>query len=122
MAVFETVHERGVAVLVVEGKLGLESLRRFEEHLAALLETVDGADPLAPDACVVDLAACPYMSSRTFPPLLKATEALAARGGRLFVATNPGLSEILSILRLDRRLGLYPSRRDCLLAASELGG
>jgi anti-anti-sigma factor len=107
MAFFETKLKDEVPVLVVQGKLGLETLVRLEKELDALCQHQS-------PGLVLDLMACPYMCSRTFPPLLRVTEALAAEGRRLVIVCGKELLEILQILRLDQRLHLHSRRSVCL--------
>lgn len=111
------VWEGTVPILQVAGKLGMESLDRLEKSLGELRTCEIQTTGVLPQVVVVDLVDCPYMSSRSFPPLLRITEALTEQGRRLMVAVNPGLAEILAILRLDQRLELHPSRSACMTAA-----
>jgi anti-anti-sigma factor len=113
MATIRLIKDAGVPVLLVEGKLGLESLTRFEAGLQELIRE--------PGKCLIlDLMDCPYMSSRTFPPLLHAREELEASRRHLLIACSQGLLEILQILRLDQKLRLHATRVECLDIARTL--
>lgn len=116
MASFKMVWEGTVPVLQVTGKLGIDN-QSLESSLAELSSCEIEETGVRPQTVIVDLSDCPYMSSRSFPPLLRTTEALAEAGRKLLVVVNPGLSEILAILRLDQRLELHPSRTACLALA-----
>lgn len=113
MATFRHLQDEDVPVLVVDGKLGLESLPQFQVALRALVEY--------PDKCLIlDLMQCPYMSSTTFPPLLHTREDLDAASRHLLIACSEGLLEILQILRLDQKLRLHATRVECLDIARTL--
>lgn len=112
------VWEGNVPILQVAGKLGMESQDLLEKSLADLAACEIEDTGVRPAVVIMDLSDCPYMSSRTFPPLLRITEELSGQGRRFLVAVNAGLAEILGILRLDQRLALHPSRDACLAAAS----
>jgi anti-anti-sigma regulatory factor len=114
MASFKIVWEGTVPVLQVAGKLGLDSQERLEKSLSELATCEIEDTGVVPEVMIVDLTDCPYMSSRSFPPLLRATETLASEGRKLMVVVNSGLAEILGILRLDQRLDLHASRSACL--------
>lgn len=115
MASFQLKWVGTVPILDVAGKLGIDN-QALDKGLAQLLTAEIEDTGVLPETVILDLSDCPYMSSRSFPPLLRATEDLAEVGRQLLVAVNPGLAEILGILRLDQRLALHPTRDACLAA------
>lgn len=110
MALFNHMDKEGVPVLEVQGKLGMDALPRFQAELDQLCSRPE-------PTLVLDLMECPYMCSRTFPPLLHVSERLESENRQLLIACGPDLLEILEILRLDQRLNLHTKRASCLAAA-----
>lgn len=98
-------------VLVVWGKLGIESHAKLEAKL-------DQLDASKAPALFVDLQQCPYLSSRIFPVLLKLQAKLEGEGRNLGLILTDELFEIFRITRLDRRLDLFLSREKAFRAFS----
>jgi anti-anti-sigma factor len=107
---FERVEEAGVAILTVNGPVGLDLFEDFRQQLEGLIEGCRGA-------AVLDLEACNFLASRVFPLIVKADEVLKGDEKRLLLACNSDLRRILEVLHLDKYLELHASRSRCLEAA-----
>ena len=104
---------QGVPLLVVDGKLSLEELDGFEEGVDQLVRA-------GGKSSIIDLTACPYMTSRSFPLLMSCEQRLNDDNRRLYVACGDGLLAILKVLKLDRKLNLYTTVTQCVDAAEAL--
>lgn len=104
---YEILEDGEVPVLVIDGELGQGEVRPFDAKLDELAARSAGAR-------VVDLTACPFITSLTVPCLLRAADVAREAGGRLWIAAGEGLVTVLRVLRLETRLNLFESRELCL--------
>jgi anti-anti-sigma regulatory factor len=114
-AQFKRLEEDGFPVLEVKGRIGSGDVALFEASLLDLgRHTTDGS--------VLDLVACPYLTSQAFPLILRASKDASTKARSLFVSVGREVQELLRVLRLDRQLALHPSRHEAILAARAFRG
>lgn len=109
-AVLNQLDEDGIPVIEVKGRLSLDDLDPFQDLL-------DSLNRGTARAYVVDLLDCPFLASRVFPALLRASQTMEAANRTLYIACPDDLYRILEVLRLTEHLAVKPTREDCLEAA-----
>lgn len=107
---FERAEEAGIAILAVDGPVGLDLFEDFRERLEELIDACESR-------AVLDLESCNFLASRVFPLIVKADEVLKGSEKRLLLACNQDLRRILEVLHLDKYLELHPTRSRCLEVA-----
>lgn len=99
---------RAVTVVVPKGDLDTASTAQMRQALAELINA--GKSRL-----VVDLRHVGYMDSAGLGELVTAMKRARKAGGDLrLCGPNADISRILEMTRLDRQMGLYPTRQGAL--------
>jgi anti-anti-sigma factor len=100
--------ENGIPVLVLSGRLNQASADTLH---AAAMEIVAGEDDSK--ALIVDMGRVDFIASVGIRSLIRPSQALAMRGGKLAVANlNPQISEFFKLTGLDQMFRVYETVQD----------
>jgi anti-sigma B factor antagonist len=109
----EVQEHAALPILAVRGEIDVYTAPLFKQAVQKLL--TEGTRHL-----IIDMQGVTYMDSSGFGTLLGATKRLRPEGGALhLVGTNPTVSRMLHLTRLDTVLALHPTMEDALGAAQE---
>ena len=99
--------ENGVPVLVLSGRLNQASADSL--HAAAMEVAGDETSK----ALIVDMGGIDFIASVGIRSLIRPSQALSMRGGKLAVANlNPQISEFFKLTGLDQMFRVYESVQD----------
>jgi anti-sigma B factor antagonist len=99
--------ENGIPVLVLSGRLNQASADTL--HAAAM--EIAGEDDSK--ALIVDMGGVDFIASVGIRSLIRPSQALAMRGGKLAVANlNPQISEFFKLTGLDQMFRVYETVQD----------
>ncbi len=105
--------ENGIAVLVLSGRLNQTSADTL--HAAAMEIAGDENHR----ALIVDMGGVDFIASVGIRSLIRPSQALSMRGGKLAVANlNPQISEFFKLTGLDQMFRVYESVADAAVDVS----
>ena len=100
-------YENGIPVLVLSGRLN--QARADSLHSAAM----DFAGDNDCKALIIDMGGVDFIASVGIRSLIRPSQALAMRGGKLAVANlNPQISEFFKLTGLDQMFRVYETVQD----------
>lgn len=101
-----TRHEGGIPVLVLSGRLNQATADAL--HSAAM-EAADEAEK----ALIVDMGAVDFIASVGIRALIRPSQSLAMKGGKLAIANlTPKMSEFFSLTGLDQTFSVFETVAD----------
>lgn len=105
--------EGGIPVLVLSGRLNQASADSL--HSAAM-EIVGNKDN---KALIIDMGGVDFIASVGIRSLIRPSQSLAMRGGRLAVANlNPQISEFFRLTGLDQMFRVYETVQDAAIGVA----